>query len=237
MDLSKLTQEERAALKAQLDAEEKADKARIRAERETYKELVDSAVRSNVRKLQVLSAEMERVKAEVFSEFAAIIRTKNELYSTKLNRQSDTFTTADGTMSITLGNRTNEGWDDTVEAGIAKVKDYLSTLARDDNSATLVETVMGLLAKGRKDALKANKVLELERLAVKSQNADFLDGINIIKEAYRPVPTCQFISVIPPRAHLPVHQRDHQERRGGGTEAAPVPVGNVTLTNLFTNDN
>lgn len=195
MDLSKLTQEERASLKAQLEAEEKADKARIRAERETYKELVDSAVRSNVRKLQVLSAEMERVKAEVFSEFAAIIRTKNELYSTKLNRQSDTFTTADGTMSITLGNRTNEGWDDTVEAGIAKVKDYLSTLARDDNSATLVETVMGLLAKGRKDALKANKVLELERLAVKSQNADFLDGINIIKEAYRPVPTCQFISV------------------------------------------
>ena len=144
MDLSKLTQEERAALKAQLEAEEKADKAREQKERDTYKELVDSAVRSNVRKLQVLSAEMERVKAEVFGEFAAIIRTKNELFRTKVNRQSDTFTTADGTMSITLGNRVNEGWDDTVEAGIAKVKEYLSTLARDENSAALVETVMGL---------------------------------------------------------------------------------------------
>ena len=98
-------------------------------------------------------------------------------------------------MSITLGNRVNEGWDDTVEAGIAKVKEYLATLAKDDNSAALVETVMGLLAKDRKGALKANKVLELERLAVKSQNPEFLDGINIIKQAYRPVPTCQFISV------------------------------------------
>lgn len=195
MDLSKLTQEEKAALKAQLEAEEKADKAREQKERDTYKELVDSAVRSNVRKLQVLSAEMERVKAEVFGEFAAIIRTKNELFRTKVNRQSDTFTTADGTMSITLGNRVNEGWDDTVEAGIAKVKEYLSTLARDENSAALVETVMGLLAKDRKGALKANKVLELERLAVKSQNAGFIDGISIIKQAYRPVPTCQFISV------------------------------------------
>lgn len=195
MDLSRLTQEEKASLKAQLEAEERAEKAREQKERDTYKELVDATVRSNVRKLQALSAEMERVKAEVFGEFAAVIRSKNELFRTKANRQSDTFTTSDGTMSITLGNRINEGWDDTVEAGIAKVKEYLSTLARDENSAALVETVMGLLAKDRKGALKANKVLELERLAVKSQNAGFIDGIGIIRQAYRPVPTCQFITV------------------------------------------
>ena len=195
MDLAKLTREQKAALKAQLEAEEKAEKARVQNERDTYKELVDATVRSNVRKLQELSAEMERVKAEVFGEFATLIRTKNELFRTKTDRQSDTFTTQDGLMSITLGNRVNEGWDDTVEAGIAKVKEYLATLAKDDNSAALVETVMGLLAKDRKGALKANKVLELERLAVKSQNPEFLDGINIIKQAYRPVPTCQFISV------------------------------------------
>lgn len=195
MDLTQLTKEQKAALKAQLEAEEKAEKARVQNERDTYKELVDTTVRSNVRKLQELSSEMERIKTEVFSEFATLIRTKNELFSTKMNRQSDTFTTQDGMMSITLGNRVNEGWDDTVEAGIAKVKEYLATLAKDDNSAALVETVMGLLAKDRKGALKANKVLELERLAVKSQNPDFLDGISIIKQAYRPVPTCQFISV------------------------------------------
>ena len=182
MDLTQLTKEQKTVLKAQLEAEEKAEKARVQ-------------VRSNVRKLQELSAEMERVKAEVFGEFATLIKTKNELFSTKMNRQSDTFTTQDGLMSITLGNRVNEGWDDTVEAGIAKVKEYLATLAKDDNSAALVDTVMGLLAKDRKGALKANKVLELERLAVKSQNPDFLDGISIIKQAYRPVPTCQFISV------------------------------------------
>ena len=38
-------------------------------------------------------------------------------------------------------------------------------------------------------------MLELERLAVKSRDAEFIDGINIIKQAYRPVPTCQFITV------------------------------------------
>ena len=195
MDIKNLTKEEREELKAQLEAEEKAEKARIENEREEYKRMVDASVRSSVRKLQTLSDEMMRVKREVFEEFDTLIRMKNELFRVKLDRKTDTFTTGDGVMSVTLGSRTNEGWDDTVEAGIAKVKEYLGTLAKDDNSAALVETVMGLLAKDRKGALKANKVLELERLAVKSQDKEFLDGIGIIKAAYRPVPTCQFISV------------------------------------------
>lgn len=195
MDIRNLTKEEREELKAQLEAEEKAEKARVENEREEYKRLVDASVRSAVGKLQKLSDEMMRVKREVFEEFDTLIRMKNELFRVKLDRKTDTFTTGDGVMSVTLGSRTNEGWDDTVEAGIAKVKEYLGTLAKDDNSAALVETVMGLLAKDRKGALKANKVLELERLAVKSQDKEFLDGIGIIKAAYRPVPTCQFISV------------------------------------------
>ena len=195
MDIRNLTKEEREELKAQLEAEEKAEKARVENEREEYKRLVDASVRSAVDKLRKLSDEMMRVKREVFEEFDTLIRMKNELFRVKLDRKTDTFTTGDGAMSVTLGSRTNEGWDDTVEAGIAKVKDYLGTLAKDDNSAALVETVMGLLAKDRKGALKANKVLELERLAVKSQDKEFLDGIGIIKAAYRPVPTCQFISV------------------------------------------
>lgn len=195
MDLNKLSKEEKEALKAQLMAEEKAEKDRVQNEREAYKQLVDQTVSINVNKLQRLSSEMERIKEEVFTEFATLINTKNELYKTKADRQSDTFTTSDGSMSITLGNRVNEGWDDTVENGIEKVKAYLKTLAKDDNSAELVQVVMGLLAKDRKGALKANKVLELEKLAATSQDAEFIDGINIIKAAYRPVPTCQFIQV------------------------------------------
>lgn len=190
-----MTKEQRAELKAQLEAEERAENARIEAERETYKQMVDTAVSSAVKKLQLLSAEMMRVKQEVFQEFGSIIDMKNELFKVKLDRKSDTFSTRDGSMTITLGSRTNEGWDDSVDAGIAKVKEYLATLAKDENSAALVETVMGLLAKDRKGTLKANKVLELERLAIKTQDKDFMDGIRIIKDAYRPVPTCQFISV------------------------------------------
>lgn len=195
MDIAKLTAQERAELKAQLEAEEKAERNRIEQERETYKQLVDATVKASVTKLQRLSAEMMRIKQDIFDEFGTVINMKNELFKVKGDRRSDTFTTGDSRMTLTLGNRVNEGWDDTVEAGIDMVKEYIKTMAKDENSANLVDTVMSLLAKDRKGALKASKVLELEKLAVKSKNERFLEGINIIKAAYRPVPTCQFIQV------------------------------------------
>ena len=195
MDITNLTKEERAELLARLSEEKKQEEQKEQERRDSYKELVDSTVREAVAKLTRLSNEMMRVKQEVFNDFATLIKSKNELFNVKIDRQSDTFTTSDSAASITLGNRTNEGWDDTVNAGIEMVREYMATLATNQETAILIETIMGLLAKDRKGTLKANKVLELEKLAVKSQNALFLEGIKVIKDAYRPVPTCQFISV------------------------------------------
>lgn len=195
MDYEKLTAKEKAELRARIEAEDKAKKLQQQQDRETYKTLTDKFVTTNIKKLQNLSSQMMLIKQEVFRDADLLIDMKDELFKTKLDRRSNTFTTQDGLMSITLGNRINEGWDDTVNAGIEKVKEYLASLAKDENSAALVETVMGLIAKDRKGNLKANKVLELEKLAVKTQDEKFLDGIAIIKAAYRPAPSCQFIEV------------------------------------------
>lgn len=195
MDISNLSKEEKAKLKMQLEAEDKAERARIDQERQNYKDLVDVTVNTSVKKLQELSAQMERLKNEIFSEFDSVIKMKEELFNVKMDRQTDTFTTSDSRKTITIGNRINEGWDDTVEVGISMVKRYMSTMAKDENSAALVDTVMSLLAKNRKGALKANKVLELEKLANKTGDKDFIEAIKIIRDAYHPVPTCQFIEV------------------------------------------
>lgn len=194
-NLENLTPTQMAQLEQQLEAKKKADKARKQADREAYTELVDETVRSMVKRLQNLSSEMAAVKAEVFAAFASIIQTKEELFKVKLDRRSDTFSTRDGQMSIQLGYRTLDAYDDTVDAGIAMVKEYLATQAKDDNSAALVDTVMSLLSKNRKGELKASRVLELERLAAKSGSPEFMEGINIIKAAYKPAKSGQFISV------------------------------------------
>lgn len=196
METIQMTPEERAEFEAfRQEKAKKAEKARIEQERETYKEMKDATIRTNFELLKQVSGLMLEAKNTVFGNMGTLISMKDDLYKTKSDRQSDTFSTEDGEISIKLGNRINEGWTDTMDAGVQKVKDYLKTLAKDENSANLVDTVMNLLAKDRKGNLKANKVLELEKLAVKSGDENFMDGINIIKEAYRPAPSCQFIEV------------------------------------------
>jgi hypothetical protein len=195
MDLSKLSKEEKAKLFADLKAEKQAEEQKKEQDRETYKRLKDETVREIFGMLQELSKKMISLKGIVFNRFDTIIGMKDDLYNSKSDRQSDTFTTEDNTISIKLGNRVNEGWDDTVEVGIEKVKQYLKTLAKNEEIGNLVDTVMRLLSKNNKGQLKAGKVLELEQLAMKSNSDDFKEAIQIIKDAYRPVPTCQFIEI------------------------------------------
>lgn len=195
MNIKELTSEQKAKLLADLEADKAAQEQKKLDDREAYKNLRDETIKKMFSELSRLSTTLMLQKQTVFKEFEQIIALKNDLYKTKSDRQTDSFTTSDGNITIKLGNRVFEGWDDTVEVGIQKVRDYLKTLAKDENSANLVETVMNLLSKDRKGNLKANKVLELEKLAQKSGNADFLEGLKIIKDAYRPTPSCQFVEV------------------------------------------
>ena len=54
---------------------------------------------------------------------------------------------------------------------------------------------MKLLSKDKKGNLKASRVIELEQIALRTQNDTLLEGIKIMKEAYRPQKTCDFIEV------------------------------------------
>jgi hypothetical protein len=196
MKTVQMTPEELAEFQAfRQDKEKKAEKARIERDREAYKEMKDATIRTNFELLKQVSGLMLEAKNTVFGNTGTLIDLKDDLYKTKSDRQSDTFSTEDGEITIKLGNRINEGWADTMNMGVQKVKDYLKTMARDENSGNLVEAVMSLLSKDRRGNLKASKVLELERLAIRSGDENFIDGINIIKAAYRPAPSCQFIEV------------------------------------------
>ena len=194
MDITKMTAAERAELKAQLEAEERAEKQKREESIAAYKSSVDEFCRSKFSRLQALSEEMRRLKEEVFGDAETLIALKDELFRTKSDRHSNQFTTSDGKITVALGYRTNDGWDDTVEVGVAKVKEFIKSLAKDDDSAALAEMVMNLLAKDRKGNLKASRVLQLREIARKSGYPALIEATDIIQSAYRPEETCQFIS-------------------------------------------
>ena len=195
MDITKLTAEQRAELKAQLEAEERAEKQKRQDDIDAYKQSVDDFVRGTFERMKRVSELMRSETDSVFTAAETLISLKDELYNTKTDRHSNSFTSADGMVSITLGKRTNDGWDDTVNVGVQKVTDFFKSMARDEEMAALAEMVMSLLSRDKKGNLKASRVLQLREVARKSGYQELIDAADIIQAAYSPVETVEFISV------------------------------------------
>ena len=183
------------AEKAKREAEEKHAQ-----EVKTYKELVDEAVNLTVPEAQDISRILEQKKAAIFERFHSIISMKDELFSgsskAKDGRFTDTFTNKNSTARVTLGFNTNDAYDDTYTAGVEKVKEYIQSLASDDKSRQLAEMVNTLLMERSKAGqLKAQNVLRLESMANEIGDPTFIEGMRIIRDAYRPDRTKQFVKV------------------------------------------
>ena len=185
MEERKLSAAELRVMLAEQEAKEKED-------RKAYKDLVDETVKSLMPKLIELSKSLAQAKAEVYDAFAAILEMKGDLYGVKSTQQSHTFSSSNG-ETIAIGYRVTESYDDTVDVGVEKVKSYLATLAKDEDSASLVNSVMRLLSKDRQGNLRASRVVELEQIAIDTKNSDFLEGIAIIKQSYKPKQSCRFV--------------------------------------------
>lgn len=192
MNLENMTAEEKEILKKQLLEEEAQEKAKRKAKVEGYKTLVDETVINSIDKIKNISAQIMMSKKEVFDDFKSIMELKAELYGVKDNQQSHTFTTSDGKISITLGNRMLDSFDDTVHTGIEKVKNYIYRVVQDENSQ-LLEIVNLLLKKDKNGNLKASRVMELERIAGNIDDAELSEGVQIIKEAWKPQKSKTFI--------------------------------------------
>lgn len=176
-----------AQLKAALQAQEnKKDE-----DRAAYKELVEQTVPKAIFKLCLASETLSNAKTEAFQYFEDILKLKAEVYGVKEKQQSHTFSFDGGEVQI--GYRITDGWDDTVNAGIAKVEKYISSLAKDTETAALVEMVFNLLKKDAKGNLKGSRVLELQKLTAKFNDEEFTDGVDIISKSYKPVRSVWFV--------------------------------------------
>ena len=196
-----LTPEELELLNQARAAKAKADaQARREQELATYKALVDDAIRETVPEACAISEILATKKRAIIDRFRAVIRMKEELFrGTKAlrdGRYTDTFTNADGTARVTVGYNTLDNYDDTYTAGVEMVNQYIESLATDAKSVQLANMVTTLLRERSKAGqLKAQNVLRLEQMASESGNETFIEGMRIIREAYRPIQSKQFVKV------------------------------------------
>lgn len=190
-----MTAEELAEYKAfQASIAQKKAKKQRQKQLDDYNQLIDEEVSSSIEQLLELSNSMSDIKRQVFDNFRTLLQMKDEvLKKTKDGQRSHTFTSSDGKARIILGYHTIDNYNDTAQDGIALIKEYISSLAKDDESKALAEMVLQLLAKDQKGTLKASRVLQLNNMKNKINNGLFSEGVDIIMNAYAPVVSKQFI--------------------------------------------
>ena len=189
-----MTAEEQARF-AQFKAEEekKAAAAKAKADRETYKQMVDDEVEAAIPILLELSCDIKTVKQKVIDNFRSVLAMKAELFKARAEQRTHTFTNSDSNMRLTIGQYTTDGYRDTVEDGIAIVKEYIMSLAADEKTQALVNMVFRLLARDAQGTLKASRIVQLRKIADEIGNERFLEGVRIIEESYQPTVSKQFI--------------------------------------------
>lgn len=190
-----MTADERAEWEAFKAEKAKKEAAELRKQqRETYQELVNEELAAAIPELRALSEQIKTTKDTLFSNFRAVLDMKADVVGFKEDGQySHTFTNTDSSLRLTLGVNTVDGWSDMAETGIAMVRRYLESLATDDKSKALVNTVLRLLSKDRQGNLNASKVLQLQKMAEESQDDQFVEAVKIIRESYQPTETRRYI--------------------------------------------
>lgn len=193
MDLNTLTPEQRQTLAREALEAERAQQQEKEADRQAYKDMVSEKVNAIFPLLITTSTSLTASKKNVYEEFALALGMKRELYDIKDTQNSHSFTNDRGDWRITLGCNTVDNYDDTANDGIAIVKEYISGLAKDENGRILVDAVMKLLSRDQKGTLKPSRVMQLRQMAYKSGDKRFMEGVQIIDVAYKPVPTKTYV--------------------------------------------
>ena len=184
-----MTAEEKAEFEAfQREKAKKAAEEKAKNDREMYKQMVDEEIANSIPVLLGISE-------QIMANFKTILEMKADLFKTKVkdDQRSHTFTNSEGDKRITLGVYVTDGYRDTVEDGIAIVKEYIEGLAKDEKTKALVSMVLRLLARDAKGTLKASRIVQLRKVAMETGDDRFIEGVRIIEEAYQPEVSKQFI--------------------------------------------
>lgn len=190
-----MTAEERQEYEAfKAEREKKRREQERKQMRQDYSAMVDDEIATTIPQLKELSEQMKVIKETVFGNFDTILKMKSEITGIASDMQnSHTFTNSDSTLRLILGVNTIDGYRDTVEDGIAMVKGYIESLAKDDATKSLVNAVLRLLSRDGQGNIKASRVLQLRKMAEDSGDEQFLEGVRIIEESYQPTVSKKFI--------------------------------------------
>ena len=193
IDLKSLSTEQRQRLMEEARQLEREAQAKRAQHEKAYRKLVDDRVQLTLETLFGFSKKMSELKQAIYGDFEDVFAQKKNLWKRADKNHSHTFTTQDGKYRITLGYNMNDSYADTVDVGIAGVREYIQNLAQDMKGKELAAMVLQLLAKDKTGNLKASRVMQLWQIAQKSGDVDFIESVKTIQDAYQSLRSKRYI--------------------------------------------
>lgn len=194
LDFSKLTPDQKAELRRQMEAEELAEKQKSERLKNDYARLKSDQVNETFDVLFDISKSIEQRKIEIFNNFGAVIGMKAELYNLTPEdlelQQSHTFTNLENTKKIILGSNVIDRWSDDVEVGVEMVNKWIDKKIENIEDR---ETIRVLLKPNKDGMLKASRILDLSNHAKERGDKELIEAVEFIQREYRPVKTSTYV--------------------------------------------
>ncbi len=194
INLESLSEEQKKELLEQMKKEEREKKQKRNEELKNLKEMTNEIVKEVISDAEIVLKVQVEFKKETFDKFRSLIGIKEELFNVKDNQRSHTFTSDNG-ESVTLGYRVTDAFDDTVHAGIEKVKNWVFSEVNGANNQNIKKIISNMLKEDKNGNLNAKRVLELRNIATDINNEELNEAVEIIEKAYKPQKSCYFIDI------------------------------------------
>lgn len=150
IDLASLTTEERAALMAELEAQQKADREKREADRKALTEMENDAVAEVLKQVEDVSNAIVMFKRNCIAKMDPLIKMKAELGKAADKQRTFSFKTSDGSAKIEIVYNETTKYDDGIHAGVEFAKQWLTEKAEESEESRMMTSIIeDLLGKSR----------------------------------------------------------------------------------------
>lgn len=184
--LGNMTAEQKKEALKQLQAEEKAEKEKKKADKQAYKDMQNEFLAKHIDGLVDRQNSMETLVTSIFKDYAPILALKASVFGDDIHDQeSHTYTSPDGLSSISIGHNITISFDGTEGAGIAKIKNVLASDNREDTVIQRLQKALNVLLRPNRKTgmLNPASIIQLNGMRDDFQSTEFNDGLDIIIEA------------------------------------------------------
>ncbi len=194
IDLTQLSPEQLADLNNQIKAKEKAEKAKIKEDKELLKKLENDVVLTEVPFFMDKRDDVEERLLNLFKNIEPAIELRAEVFGNQKREQdSHTFTLDDGTASIKVGWNVKPTFNGIEGEGIVKIREYMASLAGDSENEKILMEFLEIALKTDVDGnYNPQRIRGLNKMRERANNDLFNEGMDIIDSALIDIRTSRY---------------------------------------------